>query len=137
MSSRISDGIDGLGASLAAQLTTLDITGQQLAASRRDLLSLPVADITGGEPSDAPDKEYLQLTTELEAVCKRTSDIVEAKRTGQKFGTMQLDKSVGMQGIVGAAQKGVDQDFGDMKASNGSKGFQGKMDSGSFAKMFS
>lgn len=97
--------------------------------SRRDLLELPAPETAGGGPG-------VELTTELEAVCKRTRDVIEAKRTGQKFGKMQLDKSRGMQGIVGAAQKGVDQEFGDMSASNDSRGFQGQIDSESFARMF-
>jgi hypothetical protein len=56
---------------------------------------------------------------------------------GQKFGDMQTDgHSIAMQGIVGAAQQGVEQSFGSLTTTNNSRAFQGQMDGGSFGKLF-
>ncbi|KAK7422974.1 hypothetical protein QQX98_001264 [Neonectria punicea] len=136
LSSQMSDNIDDLAESLATQVTALNTAGEQLAESQQALRVMSAEETTGGELSNSPIEEAPQLTTELEAVCKRTRDAVETRRTRQTFGIMQLDKSVGMQGIVGIAQQSVDQKFGDLKASNESRGFQGQMGSDSFDKLF-
>ncbi|KAK8023724.1 hypothetical protein PG993_011790 [Apiospora rasikravindrae] len=72
----------------------------------------------------------------LQDTCKAALKASQATRTGQTFGDMQADKSTAMQGIVGAAQKGLEQTFGKMVAQNESRAFQGQLDSNAFAAMF-
>ncbi|KAK7946234.1 uncharacterized protein PG986_010555 [Apiospora aurea] len=72
----------------------------------------------------------------LQNTCKAALKASQATRTGQTFGYMQVDKSTAMQGIVGAAQKDVQQIFGNLVAQNESKAYQGQLDSNAFAAMF-
>jgi hypothetical protein len=46
------------------------------------------------------------------------------------------NNSVGMQGIVGLAQPGVEQFFGGLTTTNNSRAFQGQMEASSFDKLF-
>ncbi|KAI5457606.1 hypothetical protein BGZ63DRAFT_393267 [Mariannaea sp. PMI_226] len=73
---------------------------------------------------------------QLQDLCKRTTAATQASVTKQTFGQMRLDKSWGMQGIVGQAQRGVEQTFGDMDGTEHARGFQGQIDPASFAHMF-
>ncbi|KAK8103018.1 hypothetical protein PG984_016164 [Apiospora sp. TS-2023a] len=68
--------------------------------------------------------------------CEAVRKAAQVKRAGQAFGDMQLDKSTAMQGIVGTAQEGVEQTFGNLVAQNESRAFQGQMDSNAFSTMF-
>ncbi|KAH7012280.1 uncharacterized protein B0I36DRAFT_256853 [Microdochium trichocladiopsis] len=84
---------------------------------------------TSGEAS-------LRPTLALRNTCEAALQATQAARTVQTFGDMQADQSMAMQGIVGEAQKGVDQSFGKLDAQNKSRAFQGQMDAASFAQMF-
>ncbi|KAI8627924.1 hypothetical protein F5Y19DRAFT_158994 [Xylariaceae sp. FL1651] len=72
----------------------------------------------------------------LQKTCEAAFRATQAERTGQIFGDMQIDQSLAMQGIVGEAQRGVDQSFGKLSAQNNSRAFQGQMDAASFARLF-
>ncbi|KAH6893293.1 hypothetical protein B0T10DRAFT_269889 [Thelonectria olida] len=77
-----------------------------------------------------------RIIVELQDLCRRTTEATKASHTKQTFGKMTLDKSWGMQGIVGPAQKGVEQTFGDMKGTENSRAFQGQIDTASFSLLF-
>lgn len=77
------------------------------------------------------------VSSTLQETCKQTLEATEAKRTGQKFGNLLTeDRSIAMQGIVGARQDGVEQTFGNLTATKESRAFQGQMSSEAFATMF-
>ena len=89
------------------------------------------------ESDDCGSKQVIQVESGLQKVCDEALSATRARRTGQIFGDMQTDgRSTAIQGIVGQAQSGVDQKFGNMTTTNGSKAFQGQMDSTSFSVMF-
>ncbi|KAH7012594.1 uncharacterized protein B0I36DRAFT_378332 [Microdochium trichocladiopsis] len=94
---------------------------------------------TSGEglrASTDDDQASLRPTLALRNTCEAALQATQAARTAQTFGDMQADQSMAMQGIVGEAQKGVDQSFGKLVAQNKSRAFQGQMDATSFAQMF-
>ncbi|KAH7303264.1 hypothetical protein B0I35DRAFT_472337 [Stachybotrys elegans] len=83
------------------------------------------------------DQAVSRRFTILQEACMEALRATKAERTGQTFGDMQIDQSSGgMQGIVGEAQRGINQSFGNLLAQNNSKAFQGQMDAASFALMF-
>ncbi|KAF4978866.1 hypothetical protein FZEAL_4826 [Fusarium zealandicum] len=135
-SGRIHDDIAQLSQSLASQERDLIATGEQLGETQRTLISLVSEEADGQGSGDAATDKSFPLTPELEDICKRTYDAVNAKRTGQKLGIMELDSSRGVQGLVGVAQQGLEQSFGDLRATNESRGFQGQMDINAFDKLF-
>ena len=95
-----------------------------------------VGDETGDSWFAAERNLSITLTAKLREVCGETLSTTRAKRTGQSFGDMKVDKSMAYQGIVGTAQSGVEQSFGKLTATDGSTAAQGQMDANSFAMMF-
>ncbi|KAK6857487.1 hypothetical protein PG995_006314 [Apiospora arundinis] len=91
----------------------------------------PVPNTVGGD-----EQASLERFATLQKACEATLKATQAAQTRQSFRDMQIDQSLAMQGIVGEAQKGVDQTFGKLSAQNNSRGFQGQMDAASFARMF-
>lgn len=113
------------------------MASEKLNQKRLYLITPPTEEtvVTGSSNYDVVDG-HLVLTAELEEVCKRAYGAIKKSRTGQSFGKMDLDRSSGMQGIVGVPQQKVEQTFGDVRASNQSRGIQGQIDSKSFAILF-
>lgn len=131
LSGQMSTNIEGLVDRFVAQEQALLTVGEQLDESQRSLQS----PTTEPESDNDTASQAPRLTAELKEVCDRTHASVKGVR--QKFGKMELDETAkGMQGVVGAAQDGLDQSFGDFKAGKEGRGFQGRIDADSFAKLF-
>ncbi|KAK8037374.1 hypothetical protein PG991_000720 [Apiospora marii] len=132
VSCRTSDDIERMSArfiALEQSLSTLMSNLSRDAAEAPPLNELEQLRIED-EQSDLKTNSVLQDT------CKAALEASRAKRTGQTFGDMNVDKSTAMQGIVGTAQQGVEQKFGNLVAQNESRAFQGQMDSNAFSTMF-
>jgi len=132
VSSRTSGNIDQLRTQFDTQEQALVCLDAQLSTRRE---AEPPASDSGTGPEGQPSA---QLTASLQQVCQRTLSATRARRAVQEFGDMKTDShSIAMQGIVGLAQPGVEQSFGNLTTTMGSRAFQGQMDSGSFQKLFS
>ncbi|KAK7991026.1 hypothetical protein PG990_015306 [Apiospora arundinis] len=124
----ISDDVGDLSTRFQAQ-------EQALSALVTDLAERSTALKAMGDAIEDKQASLERFAT-LQHTCEATRKATQAQRTGQTFGDLQIDQSHAMQGIVGEAQKDVDQSFGRLTAQNNSKAFQGQMDAASFARMF-
>jgi hypothetical protein len=139
VSSRTSEDIQGLDGRFTAQETALADLEKQLRDKQTALQAISLdslGDEAGDSWSAAERNSSIALTAKLREVCGETLSTTRAKRTGQSFGDMKVDKSMAYQGIVGTAQSGVEQSFGKLTATDGSTAAQGQMDATSFAMMF-
>jgi hypothetical protein len=131
VSSHTSENVDQLRTQFDTQELALADLGAQLRTREAESQSDDHGTATE-EGSSA------QLAANLQEVCRRTQAATHAERTGQKFGDMRTDNhSIAMQGIVGVAQPGMDQSFGNLTTTMSSRAFQGQMDSSSFGRLFS
>ncbi|OBT56259.1 hypothetical protein VE04_05108 [Pseudogymnoascus sp. 24MN13] len=139
ISSRTSEDIQGLDGRFTAQETALVGLEKQLCDNQTALQAISL-DNLGDDATDswsaAERNLSIALTTKLRDVCRETLATTRAKHTGQSFGDMKVEKSMAYQGIVGAAQSGVEQSFGTLTATDSSTAAQGQMDASSFAMMF-
>jgi hypothetical protein len=139
VSSRTSEDIQQLDGRFTAQEMALANLEKQLYDNQTALQAISL-DSLGSEAegswSTAERNSSIALIAKLREVCGETLSITRAKRTGQSFGDMTVDKSMAYQGIVGTAQSGVEQSFGKLTATDGSTVAQGQMDATSFAMMF-
>ncbi|KAI0970712.1 hypothetical protein F4678DRAFT_436049 [Xylaria arbuscula] len=127
-----SNHITELSARFQAQEQALSTLVTELANNSTTLASNDIIQNTIGHDEETS----FHLFATLQKTCEAAFQATQAKRTGQIFGDMQIDQSHAMQGIVGEAQRGVDQSFGKLSAQNNSRAFQGQMDGASFAHMF-
>ncbi|KAI0506294.1 hypothetical protein F5B22DRAFT_454949 [Xylaria bambusicola] len=132
VSHRTSNDVQQLSVRFQAQEQALSTLAAELSKKPMTLEGdNPVQSTMGGN-----EQASLQLFAILLKTCEAAFRATQAKRTGQTFGDMQVDQSVAMQGIVGEAQRRVDQSFGKLSVQNNSKAFQGQMDANSFSCMF-
>ncbi|KAK8120308.1 hypothetical protein PG999_004428 [Apiospora kogelbergensis] len=127
-----SDDVQGLSARFQAQEQALSTLATELSKKS----TTPEGDTTVPNTMGGNEQASLERFATLQQACEATLEATQAARTGQSFGDMQIDQSLAMQGIVGEAQKGVNQSFGKLSAQNNSRGFQGQMDAASFSRMF-
>lgn len=120
MSSHTSEDIERLGSRFTAQEAALIALEARLLDSQETLQITSLAESAGTANSDSASER--DLTARLQTVCQDALLATKAKRTGQSFGDQQTDtQSVAMQGIVGAAQSGVELSFGNQKTTNSSR----------------
>ncbi|KAH7303714.1 hypothetical protein B0I35DRAFT_446187 [Stachybotrys elegans] len=127
-----SNDVQKLNARFRAQeqaLSTLATELSKISNTAEDNTTLP-------STIDTDEQDSFQRFAVLQKTCEAALQVTQAQRTGQTFGDMQIDQSFAMQGIVGGAQRGVDQSFGKLSVQNNSRAFQGQMDAASFARMF-
>ncbi|KAF4628710.1 hypothetical protein G7Y89_g9442 [Cudoniella acicularis] len=136
---RTSEDILGLDGRFTAQEAALVGLEKQL-RERQTALQAVSLDVLGdgiGDIWSAAERDSsVEQIAKLREVCGETLSTTRAKRTGQSFGDMKVDKSMAYQGIVGTAPGGVEQLFGKLTATDGSTAAQGQMDTASFAMMF-
>lgn len=139
VSSRTSEDIQGLGGRFTAQEAALAGLEKQL-RERQTALRAVSLDVLGegeGDSWSAAERDSsVEQIAKLREVCGETLSTTRAKRTGQSFGDMKVDKSMAYQGIVGTPPSGVEQYFGKLTATDSSTAAQGQMDAASFAMMF-
>jgi hypothetical protein len=141
VSSRTLDDIQQLDGRFMAQETALANLEKQLCDKQTAMQAISL-DSLGNEAEGswsaaaAERNSSIALAAKLREVCGETLSTTRAKRTGQGFGDMTVNKSIAYQGIVGTAQSGVEQSFGKLTAIDGSTAAQGQMDATSFAMMF-
>jgi len=129
VSSQMSGDMKNLGDRFVAQEAELKSLGRQLRENHQAIVE--------AESDDSGSEHAIQVEPGLQKICDEALSATRARRTGQIFGDMRTDgKSTAMQGIVGQAQPGVNQKFGNVTTTDGSKSFQGQMDSNSFSVMF-
>jgi len=117
VSSHTSEDIERLGDSFRAQEQALVDLGTQLRNNQTSLSN--------------------QLAAELQKLCQAALSATKEKRTGQRFGNMQVhDRAIAMQGTAGVVQGGVEQSFGNLTATQDGRAFQGQMGGNEFAMMF-
>ncbi|KAK8070570.1 hypothetical protein PG997_010773 [Apiospora hydei] len=133
ISSRTSGDIEQMSSRFTALEKTLSALVSKLS---QEASNYPTLEDKMQQLQIEDDQSSRDINDALQDTCKAALKASQATRTGQTFGDMQVDKSIAMQGIVGAAQKGVEQTFGNLVAQNESREFQGHMDSNAFAAMF-
>ncbi|KAK6829364.1 hypothetical protein PG987_009948, partial [Apiospora arundinis] len=103
-----SDDVQQLTARFQAQEQALSTLAIELSKkSTTPEGNTPVPNTVGGD-----EQASLERFTTLQKACEATLKATQAAQTRQSFRDMQIDQSLAMQGIVGEAQKGVDQTFG-------------------------
>ncbi|KAK6860963.1 hypothetical protein PG995_004599 [Apiospora arundinis] len=132
VSYKTSDDVQQLTARFQAQEQALSTLATKLLKKS----TAPEGDTAVPNAIGGDEQASLERFAILQKACEASLKAAQAAQTGQSFGDMQIDQSLAMQGIVGEAQKGVDQSFGKLSAQNNSRGFQGQMDAASFARMF-
>jgi hypothetical protein len=130
--------LDNSEHTLKNQEAVLKTHEKRLADIEKDMQDLALADVDKESdviPITTKERDLtLTLIPELRKVCEEALSITVAKRTGQKFGKMTtIDRSHAGQGIVGKANLGVEQEFGDMVTERDSRAFQGQLDRDAFA----